>query len=172
MTIRNPPEMEPIDFSDAKTAFVIERCRGKRVLDLGCVMHDIAHYQSRHFLHRAIAEVAQSVIGLDLHREGIEHLRSLGYDARGGNAENFDFDEPFDVIVAGDIVEHLSNLDGLLSSCLRNLTPDGHIIVQSPNPWYWRNCVKAVLYREVPNNAEHTCWFCPRNGGNSWNAMD
>jgi len=81
---------------------------------------------------------------------------------RVGDAENFSFPEQFDVIVAGDIVEHLGNLDGFLRSCDASLAPGGMLIVQTPNPWYWRNVVKSVLRREVANNEEHTCWFCPR----------
>ena len=158
----HPSTLEPIDFSDSRIAYVAERCRGKRVLDLGCVMHDPQSVNNRYFLHRAIHEVAARTVGLDLYAPGVENLQSLGYDVRVGDAENFSFDEKFDVIVAGDIVEHLGNLDGFLRSADAALAPGGTIIVQSPNPWYWRNVVKAVLSTEVANNREHTCWFCPR----------
>ena len=153
---------EPIDFADAKTAFVADRCRGKRVLDLGCVMHEPGAVHSRYFLHRAIHQVAERVVGLDLHEAGVARLRELGYDVRVGDAEYFRLDETFDVVVAGDIVEHLGNLDGFLRSVDAALAEGGMLIVQSPNPWYWRNVVKSVLAKEVANNAEHTCWFCPR----------
>jgi hypothetical protein len=61
---------EPIDYADRKIAFVADRCRGKRVLDLGCVMHEPGAVHSRYFLHRAIQEVAASAVGLDLHAAG------------------------------------------------------------------------------------------------------
>lgn len=157
-----PDTVEPIDHRDSKTRFVVERCRGKRVLDLGCVMHDPRAYNSRYFLHRAIKETAAELVGLDLHEEGVSALRAYGYDVRVGDACNFTFPEKFDVIVAGDIVEHVSNLDGLLRSVDAALAPGGVLLVATPNPWYWRNVVKAILYPEVPNNPEHTCWFCPR----------
>lgn len=154
--------IEPIDYSDPKIAYVVERCRGRRVLDLGCVMHEPDAYRSRYFVHRAIVERAREVIGLDTHASGVRTLCSMGYRVEIGNAESFRYDEPFEVIVAGDIVEHLANLHGFLESCRGSLAPDGMVIVQSPNPWYWKNVVKSVLYTEVPNNFEHTCWFCPR----------
>jgi len=157
-----PTEIEPIDYADWKTAYVTKRCAGRRVLDLGCVMHSPEAYKSRYFLHRAISEVAREVIGLDLNPEGVERLNAVGYRAVVGDAEAYAFAEPFDVIVAGDLIEHLGNLDGFLKSSIKALAPGGRVIVQTPNPWYWRNIVKAVLYREVPNNVEHTCWFCPR----------
>jgi SAM-dependent methyltransferase len=154
--------MEPIDFSDRKTAYVTERCRGKRVLDLGCVMHEPDAVGSRYFLHRAIHAVAARTVGLDLHGPGVANLVAQGFDVRVGDAEHFDLGEKFDVIVAGDIVEHLSNLDGFLRSVDAALDGGGTLIVQSPNPWYWRAVVKSILHVEVPNNPEHTCWFCPR----------
>ena len=157
-----PPGAEPIDFSDSKTRFITDRCRGMRVLDLGCVMHDPAAYASRYFLHRAIAEVAADVTGLDLHAEGVENLRSLGFNAVVGNAEKFAFDDKFDVIVAGDIIEHLNNLDGFLTSVRGALKPGGLLIVQTPNPWHWRFIVKSALKSEINVNFEHTCWFCVR----------
>ena len=160
--MRPEAEAGPIAFDDPKIAYVVERCRGKSVLDLGCVMHDASLHVSRYWLHRAIREVAADLVGLDLSETGVAELRAQGYDVVTGDAEAFDFDRQFDVIVAGDIIEHLGNPGGLLESSLRALRPDGRIIVQTPNPWYWRNVVKAVLSEEVPNNPEHTCWFDPR----------
>lgn len=157
-----PLAEEPIDFGDAKIAFVTARCRGKDVLDLGCVMHDPGQRLSRYWLHRAIREVARSLVGLDLHAAGVDELRGLGYDVVIGDAEAFTFDRRFDVVVAGDIIEHLGNVGGMLASARRVLAPGGRIIVQTPNPWYWRNVAKAVRFVEVPNNEEHTCWFDPR----------
>ena len=152
----------PIDFAKGNIRYVVERCRGKRVLDLGCVMHQPNAYNRHDFMHRAIREVASDVVGLDLHEAGVEALRQRGCNVIVGDAENFAFPEKFDVIVAGDIIEHLGNLDGMLTSCRAALKPEGVILVATPNPWYWRNVVKAVLYKEVPNNAEHSCWFDPR----------
>jgi 2-polyprenyl-3-methyl-5-hydroxy-6-metoxy-1,4-benzoquinol methylase len=153
---------EPIDFTDGKVRYVAERCRGKRVLDLGCVMHDPRASNSRYFLHRAIAEVAREAVGLDLHEAGVANLNAMGYTAQVGDAERFAFDQPFDVIVAGDLVEHLGNLEGFFTSVRGALAPGGVLIVQSPNPWYWRFLIKAVLGKEVLVNQEHTCWFCLR----------
>ena len=154
--------VEPIATHDSKIRYVLRRCAGKRVLDLGCVMHDPAEYRGRYFLHRAIAGVAETLVGLDLHEEGVAALRALGYDARVGDAEAFAFEEPFDTIVAGDLIEHLGNFEGFLKSAIDALAPGGRIVVQTPNPWYWRNVVKAAPTGEIANNPEHTCWFDPR----------
>lgn len=157
-----PTEEEPIDYADPKIAFTAERCRGKRVLDIGCVAHEPLAVNNRYFMHRAIHGVAERVVGLDIHEPGVENMRARGYDVRVGNAEGFDLGERFDVIVAGDIVEHLANLDGFLRSCDAALAPGGIILVETPYPWYWRNIVKAVIDpANVRSNPQHTCFFDP-----------
>ncbi len=150
-----------VAWRDHKIRFVAARCRGRDVLDLGCVQHDPRNYRSRFWLHKAIREVARSVVGVDLYAEGVERLRSLGFDVELADAQDFDLGRRFDVIVVGDLIEHLDDLGGLLESCVRHMHPESRLLVSTPNPWYWRNVLHA-LRGEVPNNPEHTCWLCPR----------
>lgn len=152
---------EKIAFNDHKIHFAVEHCREKDVLDLGCVQHNPENYKSRFWLHKALAEVSSSLEGLDLYEEGVEYLRQIGYHINVGNAENFDLGKQFDVIVAGDLIEHLGDLRGFLMSCQAHLRPGGKLLVSTPNPWYWRNVVKALLFGTVSNNPEHTLWMCP-----------
>lgn len=146
------------DFRDHKIAFVIKYCSDKDVLDIGCVQHDPQAYKSRFWLHKAVKAVARSVHGLDLHEEGVRVLQAQGFDVVLADAENFALHRQFDVIVAGDIIEHLGDLNGFLTSCRTHLRPGGRL----PNPWYWRNTLKAALHSEVLNNPEHVLWICPR----------
>lgn len=151
-----------IAFDDHKIAFLVKYCKDKDVLDIGCVQHDPEAYRGCYWVHKAVAAVAKSILGMDLHEEGVRVLRAQGYNVVAGNAEAFDLGRTFDVIVAGDIIEHLGDLNGFLQSCKRHLRPGGRLLVSTPNPWYWRNIVKAALHTEVNNNPEHVCWICPR----------
>lgn len=157
-----PATLQPIAWHDPKIKFATDRCRSKRVFDIGCVMHDLRAFNNPFFLHRALKEVAASLVGIDLHAEGVAAMRARGYDVRVGNAEGFDLGEQFDVIVAGDIIEHIANLDGFLRSVDAALAPGGMLLVMTPNPWWWKFVVKAALRPEVGANPEHTCWFCPQ----------
>ncbi len=150
-----------IAFKDHKIRFAVEHCREKDVLDLGCVQHNPENYKSRFWLHKALAEVSSSLEGLDLYEEGVAYLQQVGYHINVGNAENFDLGKQFDVIVAGDLIEHLGDLRGFLMSCQSHLRPGGKLLISTPNPWYWRNVVKALLFGAVSNNPEHTLWMCP-----------
>lgn len=159
----NPRDFaDDIAFGDHKIAFVVKYCKDRDVLDVGCVQHDPQSYRSRFWVHKAVAAVAKSVVGFDLHEEGVRTLQARGFHVVSGDAECFDLGRTFDVIVAGDIIEHLGDLNGFLKSCRRHLRPDGRLLVSTPNPWYWRNTFKAAMHTEVYNNPEHVCWICPR----------
>ena len=113
-------------------------------------------------MHKALREKARSLTGMDLSEHGVNFLRQRGFDIVHGDAQNFDLGRTFDVIVAGDLMEHLEDFSGFLSSVKRHLRPGGSLLVSTPNPWYWKYSVLSILHKEVPNNPEHTCWLCPR----------
>ena len=149
-------------FDDHKIKFVVKRCRGKNVLDLGCVHHNPKNYNSRYWLHKAIASSAASVVGIDFYEAGVHYLKERGFDVIVADAQCFNLGRIFDVIVAGDLIEHLENFDGFFESCKRHMHSKSSLLISSPNPWYWKNVVKAALSNEFGNNPEHTCWLCPR----------
>ena len=153
---------DDIAFGNHKIAFLLKYCKDKDVLDIGCVAHDPEAYRGRFWVHKAVATVAKSILGIDLHEEGLRVLRARGFNVMAADAECFDLARTFDVIVAGDLIEHLGNLNGFLQSCKNHLRPGGRLLISTPNPWYWRNIAKAALYTEVNNNPEHVCWICPR----------
>ena len=92
----------------------------------------------------------------------LDDRRAKGFNVIHGDACNFDLGRKFDVIIAGDLIEHLDNFSGFFESCKRHMHEQSRLLISTPNPWFWKNIVKACLYKEVPNNAEHTCWLCPR----------
>lgn len=151
-----------IAFSDYKIAFAVEGVENCDVLDIGCVEHDPENYNSHFWVHKAICARAKSVTGLDLSTAGVEFLQNVGFDVVHADAQNFDLARKFDVIFAGDIIEHLEDFSGFLNSCKNHLKPLGQIRISTPNPWYWKNVVRAAIFTEVHNNPEHTCWLCPR----------
>ena len=150
------------DLTDSKIAYVIRHSQGMDVLDLGCVMHDPQSYRSKYWVHKALLGACKSVVGMDLSKEGADFLRGKGYQVLHGDAQDFSLGQKFDVIHAGDLLEHLEDFSGFFECCIQHLRRDGRIIVSTPNPWYWRNIIKSILYMEVSNNPEHTCWLCPR----------
>lgn len=151
-----------IAFYDHKIRFAVKYCRGKNVLDLGCVQHNPKNHKSKFWLHKALKQVSSSIIGIDFYEPGVNYLNELGFNVVYADAQHFDLNSTFDVIVAGDIIEHLEDFHGFLESCKRHMHKESRLLISTPNPWYWKNIVKALIGKEVSNNPEHTCWLCPR----------
>ena len=150
----------PINWKDSKINFIIQYCEGKKVLDLGCVEHNLESSSNTNWIHRAVKEKAAEVLGLDYLKEEVEELNKKGYNILHGNAESFDLARKFDVIIAGDLIEHLNNYGDFIKCCVKHMHSESLLIITSANPWHWPKVIRSS-FREVPINLEHTCWMTP-----------
>jgi SAM-dependent methyltransferase len=96
------------------------------VLDLGCLDGTVG---------ALFVAQGNRVSGIDASRTAIERARERGLDARLGNLDDaLPFaDAAFDVAFAGEIVEHVFEIDPMLSEVYRVLRPGGTLIVTTPN---------------------------------------
>ena len=123
--------------------FVIERCRGKKVLHLGCVDEGLTEERIKNgrLLHTRLMDVAKEVWGVDISVEGIELLRKHGIDNLVvGDIEHIDQIEElkqqttkFDIILATEVLEHLNNPGLFLQSVKKLFSPDTVMIITVPN---------------------------------------
>jgi len=151
---------DPVD----REAFVLERVAGKSVLDLGCVKHS-AEFAAKDpdWLHRRIRAAARRCVGVDYAKAEVEKLKGLGVEVVYGDVTKpLPLEERFEVIFAGDLIEHLSNFEGFFDNCARLLAPGGSLILSTPNPFYAEGFHYAALKRRVLINPEHVCWIDPQ----------
>jgi 2-polyprenyl-3-methyl-5-hydroxy-6-metoxy-1,4-benzoquinol methylase len=144
--------------------FIVERSMGRKVLDVGCVAHDVQRMSSPNWLHARVANAAQECIGLDVLAEGIEQMQKLGYraiahDASDGPGPLLELG-PFDVIVGGELIEHVASVDMLFRLAREILSPDGEMIVTSPNPWAPHR-VRAGQLGIIWENCDHILFAFP-----------
>lgn len=147
-----------------KVAFIQSKCRGKAVLDLGCIRHDAEFaIKDPNWLHKRIREVAGQVVGVDYLREEVDRLRALGYEVVWGDVTRpLNIHRRFDIIVAGDLIEHLQNFEGFFENCCRLLQPGGELIITTPNPFFAGQFHYVSLKNNFIINPEHTCWIDPQ----------
>jgi SAM-dependent methyltransferase len=160
-TMLPPSASDEIAWDDHRIKFFSSYARGRTVLDIGCVQHNPENYKSKHWVHKALVAAACRVVGLDLYEDGVSYLRAQGFDIRLADASDFDLHETFDVIVAGDVIEHLDHAAGFLECCRRHLSKDGVLLITTDSPWFWRHIARAALLGTVKNNPEHVCWYDP-----------
>ncbi len=147
-----------------RVEFIQEKCRGKNVLDLGCIRHNLDFAISDpNWLHKKIKAVAGKVVGVDYLLNDVEKLRSMGYDILFGDVTKpLNINEKFDVIVAGDLIEHLLNIEAFFLNCSRLLVEGGILIVTTPNPFFSEEYHYVSFKKQYLVNPEHTCWIDPQ----------
>lgn len=159
------PLSERLDATSHRIKLITERVAAEdTVLDIGCVRHTLENQewkepQPGEFLHADLCRTADRVVGLDLVESDVKRMIDAGYEVQVGNAETFSIDEKFDVIVAGELVEHLSNPGLFLRRCRQHLAEDGKVIITTPNPRRFHMLLWYALGRHENANQEHTLWF-------------
>ena len=129
---------------------------GQRVLDLGC------RYGA---LTRAYTE-GNHVVGVDVDRYALaQAARSLGIETVWADVEEplpLE-DESFDVVVAGELIEHLREPERLVAEARRVLRPGGRIVGSVPNFFRLRNRLSMLKGGPLDHDPTHLRIFAPRD---------
>jgi 2-polyprenyl-3-methyl-5-hydroxy-6-metoxy-1,4-benzoquinol methylase len=149
-----------------------EYCKDKVVLDIGCVDHEVVREEKPYWLHKRIKSVASNVVGVDILEEEVRKLNQKGYNIIVGDALSVDVQEKFDVVVAGEFIEHISDHGVFLKNMRKHLKADGKLVITTPNMFAFRYQFWNFVLGEVIPNEEHVCWFdyytlkelCERSG--------
>ncbi len=140
-----------------REAYIISMCTGKRVLNIGCLAAN-----KKSGLHKKIEEVAATCIGLDIYPSDLPNYVQ-------GDAQDFFFTETFEVIVIGEVIEHLWNLEGCIKSAYQALIANGNLILTTPNAYAPVFIKRAVIGQVVKNDPEHCLLFDVTTLGNLLN---
>jgi SAM-dependent methyltransferase len=146
---------------ERRTSQVMPLVNGPRILHLGCAAH-VPDPNDPTWLHGQLCKRFPDTVGVDLRQDLIEKLEAIGFrNLYVANAETFNLDRQFDTIVAGDIIEHLSNPGSFLTQAKKHLAPGGKLIITTPYPFSLQTLIYSFLkYPKTCWNVEHTCWFC------------
>jgi SAM-dependent methyltransferase len=124
-----------------RSSFFLDQCRGKKVLHLGCTNYPYTEesISNNMLLHFELEKVASEIYGLDFDQEGIDILIKHGskniFRADLEKLNEVELDGIFDVIVAGDMIEHLNNPGLFLNGVQRFMSPDTLLILTTINAY-------------------------------------
>jgi len=124
---------------------------GRRVLDLGC--RDGA-------LTKAYAE-GNEIVGVDADREALAEAAKLGIETHWA-----DLDQPlpfedagFDVVVAGELLEHLRDPRRVVAEVQRVLRAGGTFVGSVPNAYRLKNRLRFLAGRKPEDDPTHLQMF-------------
>jgi len=164
MRIKKLQRSVPIDRRD----FILSVCAGKKVLDLGCADYPMTETRCKNgdLLFAQICDVAEKAVGVDISLEGIQLLRSHGFGnvVLGDIAEigKCGFKEPFDVIVAGEIIEHVHNIGGFFQGIKTLMKESAILVITVPNAHALKRFLRVLFGREMVNK-DHVCYYSQAN---------
>lgn len=143
--------------------FILKTCVGKRVLHLGCAdaPYTAERLQSGTWLHDKVTAVSAECLGVDMDRESIAWLQQTHgvTNIVYGNAEALDtLNDKFDVVLAGEIIEHLNNPGSFLESARSVLAPNGKLLITTTSAFCFRRFVRIPFgYESI--HPDHTYYY-------------
>jgi len=116
-------------------------CAGKKVLHLGCTNWPYTQdaIDAGTLLHSDLADVSSELYGFDFDQEGIDALAAKGYGklfrADLENLDEVDLNTTFDVIIAGEMIEHLNNPGRFLNGIKRFMNSETLLVITTINAY-------------------------------------
>ena len=162
--IHRLPPAKLVDRSD----YLVSAVAGRSVVHVGFVDSGCWDYHDRFdsWLHAHLDRSASSLVGLDLDEPGVERAVDMGFAAHAvdcSDAEAFASLElvPAQIVVAGEIIEHLDDSGSFLEGLHSLVEPGGRLVVTTPNASGLLNAGAAALAGYEVNHPDHvTLYSC------------
>ena len=155
------PEMWPV--VNDRVSYLKQLAAGLEVLDVGCTgkkadgrIPDVVTT-----LHQALKPVCKSLVGVDNDASGIKTMEREGLKVICCDITLMNLQRTFDLIIAGEIIEHLSNPGLALKNLGKHLNQTGRLVVTTCNPFYYRQQSKILRKGHIQVHPEHTAWYDP-----------
>lgn len=131
-TIEEHYEWRPTpDSSHFHLTELVTEERPQRLLDLGCGQGDLARLAARH---------GHDVTAIDPHPPAVGEADGVHYiaaDLDGGLPKELRDDEPFSMVIAANVLEHVRRPENLLTELADVTTPDVQLVACIPNFAHW-----------------------------------
>src|ERR1051326_7493363 len=154
-----------------KEAAILEMAHGRKVLHLGCVgFTDLPDGDrvalAKQTLHHSLTQSAD-VVGVDYSAAVVREYDRLGIfkNILVGNVEtlgDLPLNQTFDLVIAGDIIEHVSNPGLMLDGIKRFCRVDTKVVITPPHAFGVPNFIRFLVGR-FHDGAEHVATYHMEN---------
>lgn len=98
---------------------------GSRILEIGCYTAEMLNFLPKQTAY----------FGVDFDEAALEIARGRGAIVKHVNFDSaqIEFDQPFDIVIATEVLEHLKNPEAMISQIKRLLKPGGVVLISLPN---------------------------------------
>ncbi|WP_225931341.1 class I SAM-dependent methyltransferase [Leptolyngbya sp. 7M] len=148
---------------------LISLSKGKKVLHLGCTNHPYTQQaiENDMLLHFEIGKVASELTGFDNDDDGLNILRDHGverlYKADLEQLESVGLQDRFELIIAGEMIEHLNNPGLFLNGIKRFMDEGSRLVITTINAYC---ALRFVLYAlrgrggvQEPVHPDHVAYY-------------
>lgn len=124
-----------------RLALIERMCEAKKVLHLGCTNYPytLDAIEKNMLLHSSLEKIASDIYGFDYDQAGLDILAAHGaanlFKADLEKLGDVPVNETFDVIVAGEMIEHLDNPGLFLEGIKRFMDADTRLIITTINAY-------------------------------------
>jgi SAM-dependent methyltransferase len=159
--IGHSPVVDRIDY-------LLKLAAGKRVIHVGFVDVGLTKVKIDRttWLHGRLAEVALELVGIDANDQGVRDAQVAGFTAyaadcqRAAEVEALEL-QPADVVIAGELIEHLSCPGAFLDAMRVLLRNRGLLVLTTPNASALTNFAAALVHHEIVSS-DHVAWYSRR----------
>lgn len=129
---------------------------GRAIVDLGCCRGQL--------LERFLAYPGVQLSAIEIDPEEADRARSRGtnplvhyinvFDGHTMTAQLPFEDDSVEVMLAGEIIEHIVDTEGFLREIHRSLAPGGAVVLSTPNILWWKHRLE-FLFGRYPGVLDH-----------------
>lgn len=146
-----------------KIKYITKQVKNKSALDLGCVAHNLnlikTQSKNNAWMHKIIKDYSKYVVGIDNEKKEIKILNNKGYNIIYKDVQDFNLEKKFEIIFAGEIIEHLANLSGFFNSIKLHMKRDSKLILTTPNCCRISNFLRILIKGKSVESKYHTLTF-------------
>jgi hypothetical protein len=144
-------------------------CTDRKVLHLGCANYPFTQnsIDNKMLLHSELDEIASELYGFDFDQPGLDILAENGFTnlfrADLERLADLGLDEKFDVVIAGEMIEHLHNPGLFLTGIQRFMNTETRLVITTVNAY----CAMRFLYyglrgkggKQEPVHPDHVAYY-------------